>query len=124
MKIRQPPGSSSSEKPQPLPSPYGIIIDTSIHGVNTLDAFNHFSQESILAPFESHLISDQSAYYPLNKLSLKNFHKRYEPSKSLSLTTSTYHRSFRNWKHTIPINDISSSPFNNQQILRQQTTPR
>ncbi|CAF4766441.1 unnamed protein product, partial [Rotaria sp. Silwood1] len=119
-----PPGSSSSEKPQPLPSPYGIIIDTSIHGVNTLDAFNHFSQESILAPFESHLISDQSAYYPLNKLSLKNFHKRYEPSKSLSLTTSTYHRSFRNWKHTIPINDISSSPFNNQQILRQQTTPR
>ncbi|CAF2638292.1 unnamed protein product [Rotaria sp. Silwood2] len=119
-----PPGSSSSEKPQPLSSPYGIILDTSIHAANTLDAFNHFSHESILAPFESHSIAEQSAYYPLNKLSLKKFHKRYEPSKSLSLTTSTYHRSFRNWKHTIPINDISSSPFNNQHILRQQTTPR
>ncbi|CAF0983342.1 unnamed protein product [Rotaria sordida] len=120
-----PPGSSSSEKLQALHSPYGIIIDTSIHVANTFDALNHFSQESILAPFESNSIAEQSSYYPLNKFSLKKFHKRYEPSKSLSITTSTYHKNFRNWKHTIPINDISSSPFNNnQQILRQQTTPR
>ncbi|CAF4909977.1 unnamed protein product, partial [Rotaria sp. Silwood2] len=52
-----PPGSSSSEKPQPLSSPYGIILDTSIHAANTLDAFNQFSHESILAPFESHSIA-------------------------------------------------------------------
>ncbi|CAF4878968.1 unnamed protein product, partial [Rotaria sp. Silwood1] len=119
------PDSSSSEKLQALHSPYGIIMDTSMYVANTLDALNHFNQESILAPFESNSIAEQSSYYPLNKFSLKKFHKRYEPSKSLSITTSTYHRNFRNWKYTIPINDISSSPFNNnQQILRQQTTSR
>ncbi|CAM4949581.1 unnamed protein product [Rotaria socialis] len=119
-----PPGSSSSEKLQALHSPYGIMIDTSIHGVNTLDALNHFSQQSILVPFESNSVAEQSAYYPISKLSVKNFPKRYEPSKSLSLTSLTYHRPFRNWKHVIPTNDVSSSPFNNQQILRQQATPR
>jgi hypothetical protein len=119
-----PPGSSSSEKLQALHSPYGIMADTSSHVATTFDTLNQFNHESILAPFEPNIISEQSAYYSTNKNSVKKFEKRYEPSKSLSTIASIRQKSFRHWKHTIPINDLSSSPFNNQQFLRQQPTPR
>jgi len=117
-----PPGSSSSEKLQALHSPYGIMADTSSHVAYTFDTLNQFNQESILAPFESNTLAEQSAYYPINKVSLEKSIERYEPSKSLSKTKSTHHKHLRHWKHRIPINDLSLSPFNNQQILRQQST--
>jgi hypothetical protein len=120
-----PPGSSSSEKLQVLHSPYAIIAETASHVANTFDTLNQFSQEAILSPFESVTVAEQSSYYPINKISLKKSDKRYEPSKtSLSIIPSNRQKPFRHWKHTIPMNDISSSPFNNQQTLRQQPTPR
>ncbi|CAF1506425.1 unnamed protein product, partial [Adineta steineri] len=118
-----PPGSSSSEKLQTLHSPYGIMADTASHVANTFDTLNQFGQESILVPFESNTIAEQSVYYPLNKVSLEKSIERYEPSKSSSIKTSIRNKEFRHWKQTILLNDISSSPFNNQQIHRQQTTP-
>ena len=119
-----PPGSSSSEKLQASHSPYIIMIDNSSHVANTIDALNQFSQESILASLEPNNFIEQSAYRPLSKVCLIKSSKHYEPSKSLSLQTSTHHRLLRRWKNTIPINDLSSSPFTNQHSLRQQPTPR
>jgi hypothetical protein len=119
-----PPGSSSSEKLQTLHSPYGIMVDTSSHVATTFDTLNQFNHESILVPFEPNIVSEQSAYFPINKFSTKKFDKRYEPSKSSSRITSIRQKSFRHWKHTIPMNDFSLSPFNNPQTHRQQPTPR
>jgi mediator of RNA polymerase II transcription subunit 13 len=119
-----PPGSSSSEKLQVLHSPYAIIAETASHVANTFDTLNQFSQETILAPFEPITVTEQSSYYPIQKISVKKADQRYEPSKSSSKMISARQKTFRNWKHTLPINDLSSSPFNNQQLLRQQPTPR
>jgi len=120
-----PPGSSSSEKLQVLHSPYAIIAETASHVASTFDTLNQFSQESILVPFESITVTEQSSYYPINKISSKKSDKRYEPPKLPSIITSIRQKNFRHWKHRIPLNDFSSSPFsNNQQILRQQPTPR
>ncbi len=119
-----PPGSSSSEKLQVLHSPYAIIAETATHVANTFDTLNQFSQETILAPFEPTTVAEQSAYYPIQKISIRKADQRYEPSKSSTKTIITRQKNFRSWRPTVPISDFSSSPFNNQQILRQQPTPR
>jgi mediator of RNA polymerase II transcription subunit 13 len=119
-----PPGSSSSEKLQVLHSPYAIIAETASHVASTFDTLNQFSQESIVVPFESNTVIEQSVYYPINKISSKKFDKPYKPLKSSSTITLTSQKPFRDWKHKIPLNDFSLSPFNNQPILRQQLTPR
>lgn len=127
-----PPGSSSSEKLQALHSPYAIMVDSVSSAATTFDMLNQFSQESIIAPFESITVEDHSSYHPLKKSLLTKANKRYEPSKSFSISITTHHKPIKQWKRTLTINDYSSSPFNNtnnnfnnsQQILRQQNTPR
>jgi type II secretory pathway pseudopilin PulG len=145
-----PPGSSSSDKLQSLHSPYAIMVDSVSSAASTFDMLNQFSQESIIAPFESITVEDHSSYHPLkNSLPIKST-KRYEPSKSLSISLASHHKPSRHWKRTLTTNDYSSSPFNNsmntsqqqqhqqqqqqqqqqqlhqqqQQIMRQQHTPR
>ncbi|CAF1072689.1 unnamed protein product [Rotaria magnacalcarata] len=119
-----PPGSSSSEKLQALHSPYAIMVDSVSSAANTFDMLNQFSQESIIAPFESITVEDHSSYRPLKKSLHAKLIKRYEPSKLFSISISTHHKPIKHWKRTLTTTDYSSSPFNNQQILRQQQTPR
>ncbi|CAF0728160.1 unnamed protein product [Rotaria sordida] len=119
-----PPGSSSSEKLQALHSPYAIMVDSVSSAATTLDMLNQFSQESIIAPFESITVEDHSSYHPLKKSLLAKSIKRYEPSKTFSISILSHHKPIKHWKRTLTINDYSSSPFNNQQIIRQQPTPR
>jgi hypothetical protein len=119
-----PPGSSSSEKLQALHSPYAIMVDSVSSAATTFDMLNQFSQESIIAPFESITVEDHSSYHPLKKTLLTKSNKRYEPIKSFSISISSHHKPLRHWKRTLTTYDYSSSPFNNQQIIRQQHTPR
>ena len=119
-----PPGSSSSEKLQSLHSPYAIMVDSVSSAATTFDMLNQFSQESIIAPFESITVEDHSSYHPIKKTFVKKFDKPYEPTKSFSITISTHHKPMRHWKRTLTNQDYSASPFNNQIIHRQQHTPR
>ncbi|CAF3409358.1 unnamed protein product, partial [Rotaria socialis] len=119
-----PPGSSSSEKLQALHSPYAIMVDSVSSAANTFDMLNQFSQESIIAPFESITVEDHSSYRPLKKSLHAKSIKRYEPSKLFCISISTHHKPIKHWKRTLTTNDYSSSPFNNQQMIRQQQTPR
>jgi hypothetical protein len=119
-----PPGSSSSEKLQALHSPYAIMVDSVSSAATTFDMLNQFSQESIIVPFESITVEDHSSYHSIKKsLSIKT-NKRYEPSKSFSISITSHHKPLKHWKRTLTTNDYSSSPFNNQQFIRQQHTPR
>lgn len=119
-----PPGSSSSEKLQTLHSPYAIIADTASHVPNAFDRLNQLSHESILAPFESNIVTEQSVYHSISKLTMKKLEKRYEPKKSSLTITSTRPKTFRHWKSILSSSEISSSsPFSNQHLLRQQPTP-
>ena len=49
---------------------------------STFDMLNQFSQESIIAPFESISVDDHSSYHPLKKSQSIQSIKRYEPTKS------------------------------------------
>ncbi|CAF1646210.1 unnamed protein product, partial [Adineta ricciae] len=119
-----PPGSSSSDKLQALHSPYAIMVDSVSSAASTFDMLNQFSQESIIAPFGSITVEDHSSYHALKKTLLTKCTKRYEPSKSFSITIPSHHKPLRHWKRTLTTNDYSASPFNSQQIVRQQHTPR
>lgn len=119
-----PPGSSSSEKLQALHSPYAIMVDSVSSAASTFDMLNQFSQESIIAPFESITVEDHSSYHPLKKTLATKSTKRYEPSKSFSISISSHHKPIKQWKRTLTINEYSASPFNSQQNIRQQPTPR
>ena len=136
-----PPGSSSSDKLQALHSPYAIMVDSVSSAASTFDMLNQFSQESIIAPFESITVDDHSAYHSLKKPLAHKPTKRYESSKSSSSSSSsssvsltTHHKPTRHWKRTLTMNDYSASPLNpntmhSQQqsqhhTFRQQHTPR
>ena len=142
-----PPGSSSSDKLQALHSPYAIMVDSVSSAASTFDMLNQFSQESIIAPFESITVDDHSSYHPLKKSQTLKPTKRYESSKSSSSSSSssssvsltTHHKPARHWKRTLTVNDYSASPLNpnmmhsqqqphqqpsQPQMFRQQHTPR
>ena len=102
------------------------MADNVTCAATTFDMLNQFSQESIIAPFESITVEDHSSYHPLKNTLLTKSNKRYEPSKSLSISTLSHHKPLRHWKRTLTTtrNDYISSPFNYQQTIRQQHTPR
>lgn len=135
-----PPGSSSSDKLQALHSPYASMVDSVSSAASTFDMLNQFSQESIIAPFESISVDDHSAYHALKKsLSVKTV-KRYESSKSSSISSTLQNvKSSKTLKRSTTLQDYTSSPFTSnlnpshhhyqqqhqqQTIVHQQHTPR
>lgn len=112
-----PPGSSSSEKLQALHSPYGIIVDPSSHVASTFDTLHQLHQESIIVPFESISVIEQSIYRPVPRVSLSRSTKRYEQSRVSALATAKRQKSPPQWKRTLPRNEILLSPVNSLQAM-------
>jgi hypothetical protein len=113
-----PPGSSSSEKLQMLYSPYGIHTESTCHINSTIDLFQQFNQESIVASFEPLALVEQSIYHPIHERSSLKAIQRYESSL---LSNMTRHQSRQKTKFYVRNNDLLSSPLNSlQAMLRQQ----
>ena len=120
-----PPGSSSSDKLQALHSPYAIMVDSVSSAASTFDMLNQFSQESIIAPFESISVEDHSSYHSVKKSQSIQSIKRYEPSKSFVISQPSQQKTTRHWKRTY--SSIIPSTSMSQQYPRQQQqqhTPR
>lgn len=106
-----PPGSSSSDKLQSLHSPYAIMVDSVSSAASTLDMLNQFGQESIITPFESISVEDHSSYHPLKKSLSITAVKRYESSKSNSISSAIHNKSSKYWKRSLTLQEFTSSPF-------------
>ncbi|CAF0742850.1 unnamed protein product [Didymodactylos carnosus] len=138
-----PPGSSSSDKLNCLHSPYTTetVINPnasvyaakleaallSVSSTPALEILKQFNSESIIAQFEPVIIEEQSAYFPLKKISPNNLTKpclttkelkplRYEPTpvtsslsvSSISWTTQSRHLRWQQQQQQPPTDPVDN----------------